>query len=147
MCYIYCHGYGCIHNVWDHTEFGNLSSPQPARLCKGWGANEVMNKQEMFMKVLWLFLLFIRHLTYHTLKTPGSDFTRKGPLDARPIFGSDPTRKPCQTDPESESERHFWLRFRVSSTQIQDQSDPEMGLAKCDPFRVESDPGVFRVHV
>ena len=43
----------------------------------------------------------------YTLETPGSDLTRKGSLDARPIFGSDPTRKPGQTDPESESERHF----------------------------------------
>ena len=83
----------------------------------------------------------------HTLNTPGSDLTQKGSLDARPIFGPDPTRKPGQTDPESESERHFWLRFRVSLTQIPDQSDPEMSLAKWDPFRVKSDPGVFRVQV
>ena len=47
-----------------------------------------------------------------------------------PFLGSDPTRKPGQTDPESESERHFRLRFRVSLTQIPDQSDPEMGLAR-----------------
>ena len=59
-----------------------------------------------------------------TLKAPVSDLTRKGSIDARPIFGSDPTRKPGQTDPESESERHFWLRFRVSLTQIPDQSWP-----------------------
>ena len=79
-------------------------------------------------------------------KTPGSDLTRKWSTDARPIFGSDPTRKPGQTDLESESERHLWLRFRVSLTQVPDQSDPEMGLAKWDPFRVKSDPGVFKVY-
>ena len=43
----------------------------------------------------------------YTLKIPGSNCTRKGSLDARPTLGSDPTRKPGQTDPESESERHF----------------------------------------
>ena len=61
----------------------------------------------------------------YTLKTPGLDLTRKGSLDARPIFGSDLTRKPGQTDPESVSERSFLLRFRVSLTQIPDQSDPD----------------------
>ena len=53
-----------------------------------------------------------------------------------------PTRKPGQTDPESEAEKHFWFRFRVSLTQIPDQSDPEMGLA---PFPRQISPGVFRV--
>ena len=44
----------------------------------------------------------------YTLKTPGSDLTRKGSHLAIPISGSDPTRKPGQTDPESESsEIHF----------------------------------------
>ena len=56
----------------------------------------------------------------YTLKTPGSDLTRKGSLDARPISGSDPTRKPGQTDPESESERNLL-------TQISCQFDPDSG--------------------
>ena len=53
----------------------------------------------------------------YTLKTPGSDLIWKGSHLAKPIFGSDPTRKRGQTDPESESEIYFLLRFRVSLTQ------------------------------
>ena len=43
----------------------------------------------------------------YTLKTPGSDLTRKESLDAIPVLASDPTRRPGQTDLESESEIHF----------------------------------------
>ena len=80
----------------------------------------------------------------YTLNTPGSDLTQKGSHLARPISGSDTTRKPGQTDPESEPERNFWLRFCVSFTQIPDQSDPEMGLAKkMGPFPGQIWPGSF----
>ena len=48
----------------------------------------------------------------HTLKTPGSDLTRKRVRGGQTHFGVRPTRNPGQTDPESESERHFGLRFR-----------------------------------
>ena len=70
----------------------------------------------------------------YTLKTPGSDLTRKRVRGGQTHFGVRPTwnpgqtdpesrsdwpgiqvrltRNPGQTDPESESERHFGLRFR-----------------------------------
>ena len=47
----------------------------------------------------------------------------------------------------AEMHRGILLRSFSSFTQIPDQSDPEMGLAKWDPFRVKSDPGVFRVYI
>ena len=70
----------------------------------------------------------------YTLKTPGLDLTRKSVRGGQTHFGVRPTRNPGQTDPESESERHFGLRFRVILTRIPDQSDPGMGLAPWDPF-------------
>ena len=51
-------------------------------------------------------------LLSYTLKTPGSDLTRKRVRGGQTHFGVRPTRNPCQTDAESESERHFGLRFR-----------------------------------
>ena len=83
----------------------------------------------------------------YTLKTPGSDLTRKGSHGARPISGSDwsgiwvkLTRnlsKKCLSDSDSGS---VWPGVLVGS-------DPKMGLASRDPFRVESDPRVVRVLV
>ena len=57
------------------------------------------------------------HLKTHTLKTPGSDLTRKRVRGGQTHFGVRPTRNPGQTD-------------------------PGMGLATW-----LSDPGVFRVHL
>ena len=45
---------------------------------------------------------------FYTLKTPGSDLTRKRVRGGQTHFGGRPTRNPGQTDPESESERHFY---------------------------------------
>ena len=54
------------------------------------------------------------HCYCHTLlsKTPGSDLTRKRVRGGQTQFGVRPIRNPGQTDLESESERHFGLRFR-----------------------------------
>ena len=43
----------------------------------------------------------------YTLKNPGSDLTWKRVREGQTHFGVRPTRNPGQTDPESESERHF----------------------------------------
>ena len=69
-----------------------------------------------------------------TLKTPGLDLTQKSVRGGQTHFGVKPSRNPGQTDPESESERHLGLGFRVILTRIPDQSDPGMGLAPWDPF-------------
>ena len=58
------------------------------------------------------FLHALTYLWICTLKTPGSDLTRKRVRGGQTHFGVRPTRNPGQTDPESESERHFGLRFR-----------------------------------
>ena len=60
----------------------------------------------------------------YTLKTPGSDLTRKGSLDARPIFGSDRpenqarlTWNPSQKDIYDLDFVLVWPRFRISLNQ------------------------------
>ena len=61
-------------------------------------------------------------------------FDRKRGHKGRTHFWVKPTRNPGQTEPESDSERHFKLRFRVSLTWILGRFDPKMGLAPWDPF-------------
>ena len=73
-------------------------------------------QREALLYYYWVLCLDLQC----TPKTPGSDLTRKGPLDARPIFGSNPTSKPGQTDPKSESKNTFL-------TQISCQFDPDSG--------------------
>ena len=80
----------------------------------------------------------------HTLKTPGSDLTRKGSHLARPISGSDWFRNLVQTDTTSEPKWPFWLGFRVSLTWFSGRVWPRNGSGG-DLSLVKSDPGVFRV--
>ena len=86
----------------------------------------------------------------YTLKTPGSDLTRKRVGGGQTHFGVRPTRNPGQTDPESESDwpgirvrKTFWTQIPVIFTRIPDQSDPGMGLAPWDPFPGQIWPGSF----
>ena len=82
----------------------------------------------------------------YTLKTPGSDLTRKRVRGGQTHFGVRPTRNPGQTDPESESERHFGLRFRSFLPGFQISLTQEWVWPHGTLFRVKSDPGVFRVY-
>ena len=91
---------------------------------------------------------------HHTLKTPGSDLTRKRVPWGQTHSWADwsgiqvkITRNlspKCLSDSDS---RSVWPGFRVSLTWIPGRSDPKMGLAHSHTFRVKSNPGVFRVHV
>ena len=90
------------------------------------------------------------HIAQYTLKTPGSDLTRKRVRGGQTHFGVRPTRNPGQTDPESESDwpgirvrKTFWTQIPVTFTRLPDQSDLGMGLAPWDPFPGQIWPGSF----